>query len=317
MDKIITGDSYDVLQTLETKVDFVYLDPPFNSGKDWATATGSFTDKWDSDEQYIEFLRERIIECKRLLKPTGSIMVHVDDAMSHYVKIMLDQVFGKENYINNIIWKRHYTNSAGNKFGRVCDHILYFSNSNKHKTNKVYIPRTEEENSKWFKHFDGKRYRKTYITVHDKLSGDKNYRIINGDKHYPPEGCVWNSSQEKIDKHLSKHPNGIVHNPNTLKWEWKVYEEDSLGKRQQNLIEDIPTKTISKEESYGYPTQKPLELLRRLIKATTKEGDLVLDPFCGSGTTLVAAKELGRDYIGIDLCEKATTITKQRLSDKQ
>ena len=216
------GDNLSIMRDMpDASVDLIATDPPFNTGKDW----GAFNDKWEGGlKGYLKFMEPRLVEYHRLLKDTGSLYLHCDHNSSHYLKIMLDWIFGAKRFQNEIIWKRSNGNKVTKKiFGCNHDNILFFT-----KTENCTFSNPEQFNNLWL---------------------------------------------------------------------------------------DIPI--ASQKQRVGYPTQKPVALYERIIKASSNAGDTVLDPFCGSGTTLDAAKRLGRHYIGIDQNPDAIAICEKRLNPAQ
>ena len=288
---LYTGDNLKIMQSMsDESTDLIYLDPPFFTQKDW----DDYDDRWESREQYLHFLMERLAEMKRILKPTGSIYLHCNQEASHYIKIMMDCVFGFDNFRNEIIWCYGETargaKAISKSFARNNDSILFYTKSDKYTFKKTYFERVVEiQGSEYTKDKNGKCYRTS-------PRGDYTDESI---KRLEKEGRTYRTKNGNIRiKYYEKCDDNYV------------YENKITG----STWTDIPDMMHSpKEERTGYLTQKPLKLLERIIKASSNEGDLVLDPFCGSGTTLVAAKSLGRKYIGIDENKRAIGITRERL----
>ena len=248
MSKVLLGDNLIHLISIESNsIDLIYLDPPFNTGKVWTGTGGTFNDKFASKEEYLKFIEIRLKEMKRILKETGSIYLHCDPSISHYLKIKMDDIFGEDNFRNEIIW--HYNNATrGNStFAKSHDCIFWYSKSNEYCFNREQI----------------------------------------------------------LVPYQSKMTEWVYKNKN---------KETPKGKTPDDVIILSALNAMSKERE-GYPTQKPVELLERIIIASSNIGDIVLDPFCGSGTALVAAKKLGRHHIGIDKSKDAVEITEERLSN--
>lgn len=222
-------------------VDLIYLDPPYNTGKIWSGAAFEFDDKFESLSDYLEFLRVRLIECRRVLKQTGSIYLHCDWRTNHHIRILMDEIFGTENFRNEIVW--HYAGTGGptTHYPRKHDVILFYS---KEQGKNTFNPQRVER---------------------------------KGGGH-----STWNG-----------------------KW----------GKLCDDVWSDIRT-AFHATERQGYPTQKPIQLLARIIQVSSNPGDTVLDPFCGSGTTLVAAEILNRKWIGIDKNQVEEFINK-RLAERR
>ena len=298
---IYCKDNLDILKGIDSEtVDMIYLDPPFNSKKAWNAPIGSsaegasFKDTWtkddiktewvdtiraewpelhaflnsfklwgkESDVSYIIYMAIRMIECRRVLKSTGTLWYHCDHVMNDYVKIMLDIIFGREHDINNIVWC--YSNSGRSKtaFAKKHDNIFFYAKDiNNYQFNLLKTPVSDEQlkNYPLTEEGTGKRYRMA-----------------------------------------SRGKAGI----------YKEYGEKQI----EDWWTDLPTLGgRNKTERTGYPTQKPLSLLRRIIEASTNEGDIILDPFCGCATTCVAAEQTGRRWVGIDVSIKAYELVKQRL----
>ena len=266
---IIQGDTLEVLKRIDEKsVDLVYLDPPFftqdkHSLISKTNVEYSFDDKWNDMNDYLYFMQERLFECKRILKNTGSIFLHCDRNASHYLKVLMDKIFGMTNFQSEIIWS--YKRWSNSKKGLLNNHqvILFYSKTKNFKFNKIY-----------------KEYSET--TNVDQILQER-VRNENGKSIY------------KLDK------NGEA-----------VVGQSKKGVPLSDVWE-IPFLNPKAKERVGYPTQKPIILLEQIIKLVTDEGDLVVDPFVGSGTTVVAAKMLNRKYIGIDKSKDAVLLTNDRL----
>ena len=265
---------------------------------------------------YLCYMAVRLIEMQRILKETGSIYLHCDPTMSHYLKILMDLIFGEKNFRNEIVWNRHSSGQKGNQFkpkkwGANTDHIFFYVKSNHVNLNPL-VPFTAEEIRKKFKHKDekGEQYQIVPI-IRGKNKGDRpnlnyTFRGINP----PPSPNGWSLSKERMDEEYTK--GNIVIKNNRL--ERRKYLKDSLGKSMGNNWDDI--KPSYGKEYVGYPTQKPLKLLERIIQASSNEGDVILDPFCGCATTCVAAEKLGRQWIGVDISHMAYELVRQRLKNE-
>ena len=269
--KIVLGDCLDLMSNVKDKsVDLIYMDPPFytqtvqklsdKQGKQY-----SFEDSWATIEEYVEYIRLRFKECRRVLKDTGSIFVHCDRNASHYLKIALDKVFGEGNFQSEIVWS--YKRWSNSKKGLLNNHqiIFFYSKTENFKFNTMYTDYSETTNV-------------------DQILQDR-VRDENGKSKY------------KTDS------NGVV-----------VMGQAKKGVPLSDVWE-IPYLNPKAKERVGYPTQKPIILLEQIIKLVTDEGDLVLDPFAGSGTTLVAAKMLNRNYLGFDISKDAVELTNSRLEE--
>lgn len=270
INKVICDDCVNGLTRIEdNKVDLIYLDPPFFTqdvqrlySKETKTEL-TFSDKWNSMEEYLLFMEERLIECKRTLKDTGSIFVHCDRNASHYLKVLLDKIFGMKNFRSEIIWT--YKRWSNSKKGLLNNHqvILFYSKTDRFKFNRIYTEYSETTNIDQI----------LQERVRDK------------------EGKAKYKTDENGNVVIGKSKKGV---PLSDVWE-------------------IPYLNPKAKERVGYPTQKPVILLEQIIKLVTDEGDIVVDPFAGSGTTLVAAKILNRKYLGMDISSDAVLIAEKRL----
>ena len=269
--KIVLGDCLDLMSNVKDEsVDLIYMDPPFytqtvqklsdKQGKQY-----SFDDSWATIEDYVEYIRLRFKECRRVLKDTGSIFVHCDRNASHYLKIALDKVFGEGSFQSEIVWS--YKRWSNSKKGLLNNHqiIFFYSKTANFKFNTMYTDYSETTNV-------------------DQILQDR-VRDENGKSKYKTDG------------------NGVV-----------VMGQAKKGVPLSDVWE-IPYLNPKAKERVGYPTQKPIILLEQIIKLVTDEGDLVLDPFAGSGTTLVAAKMLNRNYLGFDISKDAVELTNSRLEE--
>lgn len=266
---LINDDCLSAFSKIETaSIDMVYLDPPFFTQKKQSLKNSQgkeyeFSDIWGSRNEYIFFMRERLLEIKRILKESGTVFLHCDSTASHYLRVLLDEIFGEDNFRSEIIWS--YKRWSNSKKGLLAGHqtIFLYSKSSKYKFNTIYCNYSPTTNldqilQERVRNEDGKASYKR------DMSGNI---VIGKEKRGVPLSDVW----------------------------------------------EIPFLNPKAKERTGYPTQKPIELLERIIKISTDEGDIVLDPFCGSGTTLVAAKLLGRRYLGIDINPSAIDLCKNRL----
>ena len=305
------GDNLTIMAEMEDEtIDLIYADPPFGIGRDF----GDFDDRWQDDE-YIAFMRPRLEETHRLLKPTGSLYLHCDPTESHYLKIEMDKMFGRDNFRNEIVWLRaagraKLSQHTPKKFGSDYDTIFFYSKSDTATFNGAHLTLTAAELDARFPHEDdrGRYNTDTPIFCSASMGARPNqcyeYRGIR-----PPYASGWRFIKETLTAMDERGEIIWREGKRPLR---KSYAADYKGKPIGNWWDDIPNLTAQKERT-GYPTQKPLALLERIIKASSNEGDLVLDPFCGSGTSGVAAVSLGRRWIGIDSSFQALEITYQRL----
>ena len=287
-------------------IDLIYLDPPFNSNANYAAPIGSeaagaaFKDTWTlndvkldwvsyiefrepklyktllaaqtaSDKSYLIYMAIRLLEMKRLLKEAGSIYLHCDSTMSHYLKLVMDAIFGKTNFRNEIVWCYQGSNSPVRYgFNRKHDIILYYAKSSQASFNPQYLP-------------------------------------------YPPKTLA---QYNKFDENKRRYR---LHSRKADGTERRLYLDEMPGIPVISWWSDINsfgTDTQSKERT-GYPTQKPLKLLERIIRASSNAGDVVFDPFCGCATTCVAADYLERNWLGIDISKKAAELVAHRLNPPQ
>ena len=354
---LFIADNLDILRGINSDcIDLIYLDPPFNSKRQYKAPIGSpaegaeFKDIWtDEDIKYewhgqiaeehealysviqaAEFTHDksmkiylmamavRLFEMKRVLKSTGSIYLHCDPTASHYLKIVMDTLFGKDNFRNEVVWQRASGRAKGSQhksksLGRDTDSILHYSKSESFTHNPVSQSLTETEIEKKFPHTDekGRRYNTgTPIFSQPSMGARPNlcyeYRgVVN------PHPSGWRVSKKKL---IEMDKAGYIiwrENKRPLR---KAYADEYKGKPIGSLWTDIPI--AAGNERTGWPTQKPLALLERIIKASSNKGDVVLDPFCGCATACVAAEQLQRQWVGIDISPSAEVITKIRLTEE-
>jgi DNA modification methylase len=273
----------------------------------------AFEDRWKGGiNNYVEWMTERLVECYRVLKPNGSMYLHCDQHASHHLKVEMDKHFGEKGFINEIIWKRqsaHSDTKQGAKhYGRLHDTILFYIKGNEYTWNPQYIPYSEDYINNFYKHIEPgtlRKYRVDNITA-AKPGGDTSYEW-KGVKPY--KGRYWAYSREKMEKFDQE---GRLIYSRTGMPQYKRYLDEMPGVLLQDVWDDISPAGIGKE-AQGYPTQKPEALLERMIKSSSNPKDLILDPFCGCGTTLVVAQKLGRNWIGIDVSPTACNLMEQRL----
>ena len=330
MNKLILGDNLEVIKTLESEsVDLIYLDPPFFSNRNYEVIWGdegeirSFKDRWAGGiDHYIAWLKERVEQMYRLLKSTGSIFLHCDWHADAYIRVdILDKIFGSKNFQNHIIWKRKTgrgeTNHKSTKFGVISDSIYFYSKSA--SKGRVFNSQFSFDPEgygdyvdKFFVHTDeqGRKYR-----IDNLASPNPRPNLVYEYKGYKPPKNGWAISLEKMKQfdeegrlHFPKDKNGRIQRRRFL--------DELQGKTIQNIWDDIEIVTAHSKEKIGYPTQKPEALLERIIKCASNEGDIVLDPFMGGGTTAAVADKLNRQWIGIDQSTMAIKVAELRL-DKQ
>ncbi len=324
--KLIKGENIAVLKYLlsngfKEKIDLVYIDPPFATNNTFTISkekansiSRSNSDNLAYDDslvgpEYLEFIRERLILLRELLSDKGSIYFHIDYKIGHYIKVLMDEVFGKENFVNDITRiKCNPKNFNRKAFGNVKDMILLYSKTGNHIWNEPKAQLSDEDIKKLFKKIDkdGRKY--TTIPLHapgetkDGPTGQKWRGMM------PPKGRHWRSPPsvlEELDKKglIEWSKNGVPRK--------KIYADEKDGKKIQDIIE------FKDLQNPAYPTEKNLDLLKLLIITSSNKNSIVLDCFCGSGTTLKAAKDLGRKWIGIDQSEEAISVALKKLKSQQ
>ncbi len=258
---------------------------------------------------YIVMMAPRLSAVARSLRDEGSMYVHCDPAASHYLKVLLDQVLGAENFRNEIIWKRTHAHSSSRRYGPVHDVILFYSKSSKYIWNPTYLDYQSSYIDTYFTHEDKRgRYQAITCTAPGDRIGTRAHYKWKG--KYPPPGRHWAWKREQMEKFESE--GRLVHSGNGIP-RLKRYVDDGPGVALQDTWLDVNPLSAHSDERVGFETQKPVSLLERLIRASSNQGDLVIDPFCGSGTTLVAAERLKRQWIGMDSSFLATSIALSRV----
>lgn len=370
---IFSNDNLPVLRGIDTEsIDLIYLDPPFNSNRNYAAPIGSdaagaaFKDTWTlsdvdnawhgeiADRQpalyqaihaaelthgkgmksYLIMMAVRLLEMQRVLKKTGSIYLHCDPTASHYLKSVMDAVFGKDNFRNEVVWQRTNTHGLGKQFGRVHDTILFYSRSSQRVWNDVYTEHDPEYVQRTYRHRDERGlFQVDNLTggnVTEKGESGQPWRGIDpslAGRHWStPQSSAWPEGVEPPDNYeeLSVHEKldaldaaGLIYWPPKGKVpRFKRYLSTSKGRRVHDVITDINPIASKSKERIGYPTQKPVALLERIIRTSSNKNDIVLDPFCGCATTCVAAERLQRQWIGIDISPKAVDLVRVRLENE-
>jgi DNA modification methylase len=319
---IICGNSLNELTVLPTEcVNLVYLDPPFFSKREYEIVSSDgkkrgFSDLWKGGiEEYLIFMREIFKECHRVLCKSGSLYIHCDWHASHYLKVELDKIFGYNKFRNEIIWKRHNahndTKQGAKIFGRVHDVILFYTKSNTYVWNAQYDKYPESYIKKYYKFTESKTKRKYAFGDCSGPGGRK-----KGNPYYEFLGVsrYWRFSKENMEKLYEE--GRIVQTRKGSVPKLKRYLDEMPGICLQDMWNDFPS-IKDRNECRGYPTQKPTRLVERIIEISTNPKDVVLDPFCGSGTTLIAATNLNRRFIGIDISKEACSIARERYSQSK
>jgi site-specific DNA-methyltransferase (adenine-specific) len=265
---------------------------------------------------YLAMMAVRLIELHRALKQTGSLYLHCDPTASHYLKTLLDSVFGIENYRNEIIWKRTSAHSDAKRYASVHDTIFYYTKTKSWTWHQQYEPYTDEYIATHFVHKDdnGRVFRRVDLrSPNPRPNLTYDYTASNG-VIYKPHNNGWAVSLEKMQE-LDRQDRLFFPKKKDGRMRRKLYLEDSPGVAVSDNWTDIKPIFAVAEERLGYPTQKPQELLERILNASSNEGDVVLDPFCGCGTTVHAAQKLNRKWIGIDITHLAISLIQKRLRD--
>ncbi len=263
---------------------------------------------------YLTMMAPRLQELQRVLKPTGSLYLHCDPTASHYLKVLLDMVFGVENYRNEIVWKRSHGHNSAKKFGANHDVILFYGKTYKVIWNTVFHEYDQSYVDKHYRHIDkdGRRYK------HENPTGAGISKGITGQpwRGIDPtaKGRHWARIPEELER-LDRE--GLIYWPEKKgAWPYIInFLDEKNGVPGQDMWADIDPINMMAAERMGYPTQKPLALLERIINASSNPGDVVLDPFCGCGTAIAAAQKLGRNWIGIDITHLAIGLIKRRMED--
>lgn len=330
INKIFWGDNLQVMSHLlkdyRHKIDCIYIDPPFDSkaqykktikirSQDVSNDMMSFeevqyNDIWTNDT-YLQFMYERFTIMRELLKSTGSIWVHCDQSKGHYIKVLLDEVFGPENFINQITWKRTFAHGdmgqGAKHLGRISDYIFIYGVSPSVKLNSVYTPYEQSYIDRVFsgKDDDGRRWQSVSLTAPGGAAkGNPSYEFLGVTRY-------WQYSQANMQK-LYEQGKIYQSKPGAVPRR-KMYLDEAKGIPLQDIWTDIVPVQGASAENENYPTQKPLSLLERILSVATDPGDLVFDCFMGSGTTQAAAMKLGRRFIGADINLGAIQITTKRL----
>jgi len=354
--RLYYGDNLDILQRYikDESVDLIYLDPPFNSNRDYNAFLSdtrgqkaeaqlqAFKDTWLWDDEavtaytniveaggrvsmvmqafkmmlggsrmlaYLSMMAPRLVSLRRVLKPSGSIYLHCDDTANHYLKLLMDAIFGIENFREEIQWKRTSSHNDSKGYMHLNDKILFYAGAD-HTWNPLFLGHDEDYLKKFYRFNDDRgRYRHDHI-IRSKSMG-KRPNLTYEYKNYTPE-FGWRMLREKVE---------ALDQDDRIAWSssgrpyLKRYLEEQKGTLVSNIWIDIPPLSAQAKEKLGYPTQKPEKLLERIIRISSNEGDVVLDPFCGCGTAVAVSQRLKRNWIGIDITCLATNLIKRRLSD--
>lgn len=314
---IYCGDCLDRLKTLpDACVDLIYIDPPFNSNRDYEVFWGEtkerrgFEDRHASTQAYIEYMRPRCVELARVLKKTGSLYYHCDWHASHYVKVMLDQILGENQFRCDVIWKRANAHNDPKGYGRISDTILFYVGGDKYTWNTQHTPYRDEYYESHFKRDEVGRWFRT-VPLDAPRHGEGSPNLLYDWKGKRPAASrTWAVVKERMEQYEREE---LIRYTRTGTPTLLQFADQMPGVPLQNIWTDIPPVNPQAAERLGYPTQKPVALLERIITASSNEQDVVLDAFCGCGTALVAAQLLKRQWIGIDISPTACRVMAQRL----
>lgn len=324
---LLFGDNYDALlylaqeENLAGKVRLVYIDPPYGTNQNFTVSNDristisranygrlAYSDTLTGDD-YLEFLRERLILIRDLLADNGSIYFHIDNKMGHYVKVLMDKIFGQRNFINDIARiKCNPKNFPRNGYGNMKDTVLFYSKSKKNLWNNPRQPLDTNTIEDKFKLVDkdGRRYTTTPLHAPGETANGATGKEWRG--MLPPAGRHWRYNPKVLDE-LDKQ--GLI--------EWSA----KGNPRKKSFADDVEKAGLKMQDVWmfkdpqipKYPTEKNMAMLKMIVEASSNKNDIVLDAFCGSGTTLVAAQTLHRKWIGIDASKEAIAICKGRLSN--
>ncbi len=342
-----TGDNLDIMRGMNSEsVDLIYLDPPFNSNRNYAAPIGSeaagaaFKDTWTLDDvdlawhgeiadqhpalyaiinaaqeahgkgmqSYLIMMGVRMLEMRRLLKPFGSIYLHCDPTASHYLKLLMDAVFDAANFRSEVTWRRANAKGLAFKgYPNNIDHLLYYSKSSEFTWERPFRPHDPAYVRKFYRHVEpetGRRYQLGDLVNPNQDRPNLTYEFLGVTR-------VWRWTKERMEEAYKK---GLVvqQRPGAVP-RHKRYLDEMKGNPVDTIWDDIKPIQAGSKERVGYPTQKPLALLDRIIRASSNEGDMVLDPFCGCATACVAADRLDRKWVGIDLSPLAAKLVRQRM----
>ena len=342
-----TGDNLPIMRGMNSEcVDLIYLDPPFNSNRDYSAPIGSeaagaaFKDTWtleDVDDawhgeiaeqnpalysvigaageahgkgmkSYLIMMAVRLLEMRRILKPTGSLYLHCDPTAGHYLKMLMDAVFGRGDFRSEITWRRTNAKSLAFKgYPNNADVILYYSKTEDFTWNRPYRPLSADYMAKFYKHVEpgtGRQYQLGDLVNPNPDRPNLTYEFLGVTR-------VWRWTLERMQKAFDQ---GLVvqRKPGAVP-RLKRYLDEAKGVTVDTIWDDIKPIQSQSKERVGYPTQKPLALLDRIIKASSNQGDIVLDPFAGCATACVAAERLDRQWVGIDISEKAAELVQVRI----
>ena len=339
MQGLLAGDSASGLESMRGKIDLIYIDPPFDSKADYRTKITlpnvnlnqkptvieqfAYADTWkDGTVSYLKMIYPRLALMRELLSEKGSIYVHLDWHVGHYVKVLLDEIFGKQNFLHEIVWKRKFGNAAENrKLGAAYDYLYVFSKSENYIFNPI-----REKNSQHVQ-----EYMKTRFTRMDKDGihkgrlwmpyplanpGDATENLVYEYKGYSPPAKGWRMIKEKIEK-LDLEGKIYFPEEKSQRLQEKKFLDEYDGQPINSLWQDIFVINSQAKEALNYATQKPEQLLERILKLSSNENSIVADFFGGSGTTASVAEKLGRRWISSDIGKPSIMVQRKRLIDNE
>ena len=336
--RLFFGDCLHVMRMLPSEcIDLIYIDPPFFSGRNYNIIFGdknevrSFSDIWEGGMPgYLIWLNARLYEMKRLLKPRGSIYVHLDWHAAHYVKCEMDRIFGYDHYMSEIIWQRTSARSDSKRINHIHDMMLVYAAGQSPTWNKVFADYSREYVDQFYRSIDpdtGKRYTLSDLTAAGIRHGDsgKPWRDIDPTsvgRHWAVPQLAFDVLRTKKSDMTVQAMLHLLDDKGFIYWpkkergipRFKRYLDEMPGIALQSIWTDIPAVSPHAIEKIGYPTQKPEALLERIIKASSNKDDIIADFFCGGGTTCAVAQNLGRRWIGCDISRVAVAITADRIA---
>lgn len=333
MRALLAGDPLTGLPSMRGKIDLIYIDPPFDSKADYRTKITlpngnieqkptvieqfAYSDTWkDGTVSYLKMLYPRLLLIRELLSDQGSLFVHIDWHVGHYAKLILDDIFNKNNFRNEIIWKRTYTSKAqALSFGKIHETILFYGKSERGIWNQQYLEPDKDYIEKYFDKVDENRRRYQSLSLTQQGAGPARRfgdKIIS-----PPEGMHWIWSQDRIDKAFNEGRITFTKNdfPRLKKY---LDEWDGKGKPIHDIWDDEQVAPLNSwhNESLNYDTQKPASLLERILSSSSNNNSIVADFFAGSGTTGAVAEKLGRRWIMADIGKPSCMVMRKRLIDQ-
>jgi DNA modification methylase len=292
-------------------VDLIYADPPFFSGRSYSCNEMGFDDRWNSLSDYLEWMNLRLVGFSRILKSTGTLYLHCDWHVSHYLKVLADRVFGLNNFLNEIVWQRQSSHNDASQgschFGRIHDVILVYAKTNRHVWNQQYTPYDEVYLKRAYRHVEPRTGRKYAL---GDLTGPGGASKRNPRYEFLGIERYWRYSQTRMRRLLRK---GRISHPKGKVPLLKRYLDEMRGRPIQDVWLDIRPVSTSRQ-NLQYPTQKPEALLTRIISTSSNRDQLVYDAFAGSGTSAAVCYKMSRKWIGSEISKHACRLTLNRLN---